>query len=91
METYKGRCLGYINEPTAMHSFLETGYQSPLPCYHSITNNGEAEEAPPSGIPDFRSCLMLNFQQEGEDTGKNNNIQSFSHINWDYQIKSPVQ
>lgn len=74
----KGRCLGYINEPTVMHSFLESGYQSRLPCYHSTTNNGETEDASPSGIPNFRSCLLLSkFSTRRRRYGQKNNNQSF--------------
>lgn len=74
----KGRCLGYINEPTAMHSFLESSYQNPRPCYHSITNYGETEDASPSGIPNFRSCLLLSkFSTRRRRYGQKNNNQSF--------------
>lgn len=77
-----------------MHSFPETAYQTPLPCSHSITNNGEIEDASPSGIPSFRSCLLLSqFSTESRRYGQKTNIQGFSCINslWDYPIKSSVQ
>lgn len=79
MEAYKGRCLGNTNKPTAMHSFLETGYHTPLPCYHFITNNGETEDASPSAFPSIGAVYCcLNFQQEGEDMGEKN-PEFFSH------------
>lgn len=79
----KGRCLGYINELTAMHSFLESSYQTPRPCYHSITNYGETEDASPSGIPNFRSCLLLSkFSTRRRRYGQKKQQPEFSHINF---------
>lgn len=63
----------------AVQSFLETGYQTPLPCYHCITKNSETEDAFPSGIPISGAvCCSINFQQE-EDMGKKQHLEFFLH------------